>query len=80
MITDEDRVPIEFKSYTLKLPAELWEEIAAMLDATLLAKIQQQVGLKEVSVDKRAIKSAIDGGWQVPGADLNTRKYRLDRK
>ena len=80
VITDEDRVPIEYKCYTLKLPAELWEEIAAMLDAKLLAQVQQHVALREVSVDKRAIKAEIEAGWQVPGADLNTCKYRLERK
>jgi hypothetical protein len=34
----------------------------------------------EISIDKRAIKAAIDAGETVPGADLAIGKYTLIRK
>ena len=77
--TDESSIPAEYKSLTLKLPAVMWEQLLDGLDIEQRALILRQVRSPEVTVDKRSIKAAIDGGADVPGAGLVTGRHALRR-
>ncbi len=62
--------PPDYKTLTLKLPALTWEQLLDGLDIEQRAAVLGQARNPEVSVDKRSIKAAIDGGAIVPGAGL----------
>jgi hypothetical protein len=76
---DESAIPAEYKTLTLKLPAVMWEQLLVGLDIEQRAAVLRQVRSPEVSVDKRMIKAAIDGGADVPGARLVTGRHSLRR-
>lgn len=78
-VADDVSVPAEFKTLTLKLPALAWEELLDALEIDERAELLGQVRNPEVSVDKRAVKAAIDGGAAVPGAGLVTGRHSLRR-
>lgn len=78
-ITDEPAIPSEYKTLTLKLPAVTWEQMLDGLDIEQRVAVLGQVKSPEVSVDKRSIKAAIDGGVDVPGAGLATGRHSLRR-
>ena len=77
--TDESAIPAEYKALTLKLPAVMWEQLLDGLGIEQRAGVLRQVRSPEVSVDKRSIKAAIDGGTEVPGAGLVTGRHALRR-
>ena len=77
--TDESAIPAEYKTLTLKLPAVMWGQLLDGLDLEQRAAILLQVRSPEVSVDKRSIKAAIDGGVEVPGAGLVMGRHALRR-
>ena len=77
--TDEAAVPAEYKTLTLKLPAVTWEQLLDGLDIEQRAAILGQVQGPEISVDKRSMKAAMDGGAAVPGATLVTGRHALRR-
>jgi len=78
-VTDESAVPAEYKTLTLKLPAVTWEQLLGGLEIEQRVAVLGQVRVPEVSVEKRSIKAAIDGGADVPGAGLVTGKHSLRR-
>jgi Siphovirus Gp157 len=69
-VTDEAAVPAEYKTLTLKLPADVWEQILEWLEADQREVLFGDVTVQDISVDKRSIKAAIQAGTKVPGADL----------
>jgi hypothetical protein len=79
-VTDESAIPSEYKTLTLKLPAVTWEQLLDGLDIEQRATVLGQVRSPEVSLDKRSIKGAIDGGAEVPGAAMVTGRHSLRRK
>ena len=78
-VTDETAIPAEYKTLTLKLPAVTWEQLLDGLEIEQRAAVLGQVKIPEVTVDKRSIKAAIDGGADVPGAGLATGRHSLRR-
>lgn len=64
-ITDADKVPIQYKTVTAEMPAELWESIAQNLFAEDLEKIKVSVNVRKVDV-KRDLKANV----LIDGADL----------
>jgi len=78
-VTDESAIPSEHKMLTLKLPAVTWEQLLDGLDIERRVAVLEQVKSPEVSVDKRSVKAAIDGGADVPGANLATGRHSLKR-
>ena len=76
---DESAIPAEYKTLTLKLPAAMWDQLLDGLEIDQRVAILRQVRSPEVSVDKRSIKAAIDGGAEVPGAGLLTGRHALRR-
>ncbi len=78
-VTDEPAIPAEYKTLTLKLPAVTWEQLLDGLDVEQRVAVLGQVKSPEVSADKRSIKAAIDGGADVPGANLATGRHSLRR-
>jgi hypothetical protein len=79
-VTDESAIPSDYKTLTLKLPAVTWEGLLDGLDIEQRATIMGQVKSPEVSVDKRSMKAAMDGGVGVAGAGLVTGRHSLRRK
>jgi hypothetical protein len=78
-VTDESAIPSEHKALTLKLPAVTWEQLLDGLDVEQRVAVLGQVKNPEISVDKRSVKAAIDGGADVPGASLATGRHSLRR-
>ena len=77
--TDETAIPSEYKALLLKLPAVVWEQLLDGLEIEQRAAVLGQVKSPEVSVDKRSIKVALDGGAEVPGAGLAIGRHSLRR-
>jgi hypothetical protein len=77
-IQDEALIPEEYKSVTVKLPAEIWSELLQAFSSDddgdrvcEVSKILQAADEKaDVSIDKAGIKKAIKAGETVDGADL----------
>jgi len=78
-VSDESAIPSEYKALTLKLPAMTWEQLLDWLEIEQRATILRQMKGPEVTVDKRSIKAAIDGGADVPGAGLAIGRHSLSR-
>jgi hypothetical protein len=78
-VTDESAIPAEYKTLTLKLPAVTWEQLLDGLDIEQRSAVLRQVKSPEVSVDKRSMKAAMDGGAGVPGSGLVTGRHALRR-
>ena len=78
-VTDESAIPAEYKLLILKLPAVVWEQLLDGLEIEQRAAVLGQVKSPEVSVDKRSIKAALDGGADVPGAGLAIGRHSLRR-
>ena len=78
-VADESAIPSEYKVLLLKLPAVVWEELLDGLEIEQRAAVLGQVKGPEVSVDKRSIKAAVDGGADVPGAGLAIGRHSLRR-
>ena len=78
-VTDESAIPSEYKLLLLKLPAVTWEQLLDGLEIEQRAAVLGQVKSPEVTVDKRSIKAAIDGGADVPGAGLAIGRHSLRR-
>ena len=78
-VSDESSVPSEYKTLLLKLPAVTWEQLLDGLEIEQRAAVLGQVKSPEVFVEKRAIKAAIDGGADVPGAGLAGGRHSLRR-
>ena len=79
-VTDDSAIPSDYKALTLKLPAVTWEQLLDGLEIDQRAAVLEQVKSPEVSVDKRSIKAALDGGANVPGAGLITGRHALRRR
>jgi len=78
-VVDETVVPANYKTLTLTVPANDWEQILLCLDAGQRETIFQKVQCRDISIDKRAVKAAIQAGNSVPGADLVIGKTSLRR-
>jgi hypothetical protein len=78
-VTNESVVPSEYKMLLLKLPAVTWEQLLDALEIEQRSAVLGQVKSPEVTVDKRSIKAAIDGGADVPGAGLAIGRHSLRR-
>jgi hypothetical protein len=78
-VADETVIPSEYKMLLLKLPAVVWEQLLDGLEIEQRCAVLGQVKSPEVTVDKRSIKAAIDGGADVPGAGLAVGRHSLRR-
>jgi hypothetical protein len=78
-VANEAAIPPEYKVLLLKLPAVTWEQLLDGLEIEQRSAVLGQVKSPEVTVDKRLIKAAIDGGVDVPGAGLAIGRHSLRR-
>ena len=81
----ESQVPTKYKTLTIKLPAERWEQLLDSLDMETAWDLIDAVKKAEASIDKRAVKVALEAEVSVPGAYLDgataeDRRYTLVRK
>lgn len=78
---DEAAIPLDYKRAMVHMGAAMWDDILNALDPefrdVVLAATTNDLS---VTVDKVAIKSAIEAGIDVPGAKLITDKTTLGRK
>jgi septal ring factor EnvC (AmiA/AmiB activator) len=79
-ILDEAAVPSDYKAISIAMPALQWEALLDSLELEQRASVLDSVERPKMAVSKTAIKKAIDGGGQVPGADLIVGKKTLIRK
>jgi hypothetical protein len=91
LITDEAAVPSEYKALTITVPAQVWERHLEVYDYLRSqsgylpafngpAAILTAINKTEVSIDKRAVKAAIEAGGTVPGADVKFGELSLQVK
>ena len=78
-VVDESAIPSEYKVLLLKLPAVIWEQLLDGLEVEQRSAVLGQMKSPEVTVDKRLIKAAIDGGVDIPGAGLAIGRHSLRR-
>src|SRR4051812_20705188 len=78
-LTDESTIPAVHKTLTLKMPAVVWDKILDRLDPCQREAVSGDVRCQDISVDKRSIRTAINAGLTVPGADLVIGKTSLRR-
>jgi hypothetical protein len=78
-LADETAIPSEYKVLLLKVPALKWKQLLDGLAIEQRSEILRQVHTPEVTLDKRSIKAAIDGGVDVPGAGLAIGRHALRR-
>jgi len=64
----EEQVPALYKTLTIKLPAERWEQLLDSLDMETAGDVIDAVKKAEASIDKRAVKAALEREVPVPGA------------
>jgi hypothetical protein len=78
-VADETAIPAEYRMLLLKLPAVTWEQLLDGLEIEQRSAVLRQVKIPEVTVDKRSIKTAVDGGADVPGPGLAIGRHSLRR-
>jgi hypothetical protein len=71
-LRDELAVPVSYKRISVTLPAAIYDQVLDSLDVETAAVLLDAGG--NLSVDKLAIKAAIEAGHDVPGAALARRK------
>jgi len=77
-IQDEALIPLEYKRCTVTMPAKLMERVLEALDLDLHTEVEPYAEKATASIDKKAVKEAIDSKVEVAGASLRTDKTRLD--
>jgi len=77
---NESAVPAEYRTNTVRLPARVWNQLLDSLDLDLYEVAMRQITFVESTVDKRAIKAALDSGVLGAGARIADEKYSLVRR
>jgi len=62
------------------MPAVMWEQVLDSLDIDQRAAIMAHVKTSEVRVEKRSIRTAIESGTGVPGAEVVFGRHSLRRR
>jgi hypothetical protein len=80
-VVDESLIPLDYKRAAVTLPASILDEILNALPEDFRENVLPQITRSlALTVDKVAVKGAIDAGVAVPGAKLDTDKITLGRK
>ena len=80
-VKDEVAIPLDYKRAIVHMGAAMWDDILNALDPEFRdAVLATTTNDLSVTVDKVAIKAAIEAGIDVPGAKLITDKTTLGRK
>jgi hypothetical protein len=77
---NESLVPEDYRTNTVKLPAKTWNLLLDSIDLDLYELAMRQIASVESTVDKRAVKAALDSGVPVTGVRIADEKYSLLRK
>jgi Siphovirus Gp157 len=78
-VTDLDSLPLDYQSATVTMPASILNDMLHALDEDFREMVLGEM-VTTLSADKRAIKAAIEGSVEIPGAKLITDKTTLARK
>jgi len=68
-IRNEEAVPLEHKTVTVRMPATLWERLCATSPALATARVTA------VDISRESVRKAIEAGQDVPGADLRMKGH-----
>jgi hypothetical protein len=80
-VKDEAAIPLDYKRAMVHMAAAMWDDILNALDPQFRdAVLAVTTNDLSVTVDKVAIKAAIEAGIDVPGAKLITDKTTLGRR
>ena len=80
-VVEEALIPLDYKRAMVHIAAAMWDDILNSLDPEFRdAVLAATTNDLSVTVDKVAIKAAIEAGLDVPGAKLITDKTTLGRK
>lgn len=82
-ITDPEAVPQQFKTVTVCMSADAWARIVALPYENEIGEITSVYDAAtdlKTDIDKRAIKTAIEAGLEVRGADLGFGELSLQVK
>lgn len=77
-VQDETEIPLDFKRANIEVPAGLWNDILNLLEPEMYRQVRNATS-GHLTVDKRAVKAAIEAGGEVPGAKLVTDKTSVRR-
>ena len=76
-ISDEAKVPAEFKNITVTLPLPHWQELLAGCGEESRKAVVCGIRKQEISVELEAIKQALNLEKAVEGADLVINRFKL---
>jgi hypothetical protein len=80
-VFDPLAVPLDYQTITLTLPAKLLDQVLDSLDMDLGAQVLEHSKDSDVTVNKTAVKAALNAKVDVPGARFaDPPKYGLVRK
>jgi hypothetical protein len=76
-IKDESLVPLDYKRCTVTMPAKLMERVLESLDLEQHTELLEYAQKASASIDKKAVKDAIESGTSIPGADVLIGRHTL---
>ena len=76
-LLDEEKIPSAFKSATVTMPLDIWNELVDALPIDRAAEIDDAIRKPVISVRKSDVKAAMLTDTPVPGARFNEIKYSL---
>jgi hypothetical protein len=76
-VTDEQKIPAEYKRVTVTLPLAQWQQLLAGTPEDARNAVLAGVRKQEISLDLEAIKQALNLEKAVEGADLALNRFKL---
>jgi len=76
-VTDEQKIPAEYKRVTVTLPLPQWQRLLAGTPEDARNAVLAGVRKQEITLDLEAIKQALNLGQAVEGADRALNRFKL---
>ena len=76
-VTDEQKIPAEYKRVTVTLPLPQWQELLARTPEEFRNTVLSGVRKQEITLELDAIKQALNLAKSVDGADLTLNRFKL---
>jgi hypothetical protein len=76
-VTDEQKIPAEYKRVTVTLPLPQWQELLARTPEEFRNSVLSGVRKQEITLELDAIKQALNLEKAVEGADLTLNRFKL---
>lgn len=78
-VSDDTAVPDACQRVTVTLPAPMWTEVLDALDIETAGRVEEAAGQPKRTIDKAALKAALESNPDIPGARLVIGKHSLKR-